>query len=148
MAPATRTPPPAGADAGEDDGGRTGGDHSRSPAAVPDLADDLADMLRRGRVWGGEPLERIVFVTVSGRRNSISLPTTAPDGPEEDDPLTEMELAVLEVVDGMRVGAVVSTDEIARRSGFSNNGSMRDFLKSLAKAGRMKRVRHGYERVS
>lgn len=118
--------------------------------AVPDLADDIAHMLRHGRMWGPKRIKRMIFIDEDGERTSIVLPLLLRVEPDDEpgEQLTDMEAAVLEVIDGVSVGTVISTDEIARRSGFSNTDEMRKFLQLLAKSNRIRRVRYGYERVS
>lgn len=63
-----------------------GHDHDHDtepPGLVPDIADDLADMLRRGRVVGGQVVARVVFRLADGRRVAADLPAPRVD-PQTD----------------------------------------------------------------
>jgi alkylated DNA nucleotide flippase Atl1 len=67
------------------------------------------------------------------------------DCPADD--LTPKDKAVLQVIDEMAVGSVLSNDQIAQAAGYANSGKLRTFMKTLAIAGRLKPHRYGWERV-
>ncbi len=118
------------------------------PGIVPDIADEIADMLRRGR-WSGVSAVRRVSLTLSdGRKVVFDLPNPKGLEPEpEPEPLTDMESAVIEVINRLANGTQITTEEIAKRSGYTASGKLRDFIKSLAKSGRLKRTSTGFEKV-
>ena len=126
-----------------------GGADIEPPGLVPDIADELADWLRRGRLAGGCPVRKISLVLSDGRRVVHELPTPKSESTEviEQEQLSPMESAVLEVIDGMRIGAVLSTQKIAELAGYAASGKLRDYLRELARSGRLKNATGGFERV-
>jgi hypothetical protein len=119
------------------------------PGLVPDIADELADWLRRGRLAGGCPVRKISLLLSDGRRVVHELPLPKVDQEEaiEQEQLSPMEAAVLEVIGGMRVGTILSTQRIADMAGYTPSGKLREYLRELARSGRLKNATGGFERV-
>lgn len=125
--------------------------HAETAApSVPDITDDLADMLRRGRVAGPTAVASVEFRLADGRRIGMDLP--APRDATEDeggaDPVTDMQAAVIQAVNEMASGEVLTREQIADRAGYACNGKLKDFVALLAATGKLRRVHRGFERVS
>jgi hypothetical protein len=103
----------------------------------------LDDLLARGGILYGVPVLSVRIETVDGRSQRLSLRVDE----DEATNLTEMQSAVVTVVDQIPTGHVRTTYEIARAAGYSDSGKLRSFVKSLAIAGRLRRVHRGWQKT-
>ena len=121
---------------------RIGDDTERgSGVAGPVCLDEL---LARGGILYGVPVLSIRIETVDGRSQRLSLRV---DEDDEEVCLTEMQSAVVTVIDKIPTGHVQTTYEIARAAGYSDSGKLRSFVKSLAVAGRLRRVHRRWQKI-
>lgn len=115
---------------------------------------DLRDVLITGATVGGVRVVRIVCELEDGGK--VSRVFGLRDQSHEEHPdmvqtegneLTDKQRAVLQVIDKMKVGDVLSTQEIARRSGYGNTGDLRNYLKILQVAGKLLGTNQGQKRL-
>jgi hypothetical protein len=84
---------------------------------------------------------KIVYETEDGQRGSIPVPVPARNaGCDPVSTLTEIQAAVLQVIDEATPGTVLTFDAIADRAGYSATQSLREYVRRLADAGRLKRI--------
>ena len=80
----------------------------------------------------GVPVASMKLVLADGRVLTFDLPLPAPPPPVSDGRrLSAAEAAVLEVVEGMPVGAVWSVAEILDKAGYSVTTAIRRYIRSL-----------------
>jgi hypothetical protein len=102
----------------------------------------LDEILERGAVYKGRPVDRIQFCFSGGE---LKLELESPDMALPS--LTPKQQAILQVVDEMAIGDVLSYDEIATLAGYSNSSDLREYVQRLFEAGRLSRDRRGWRRV-
>ncbi len=110
----------------------------------------LDDIERYGATRFGGTLRRVVMIHDDGREVAVDLPRmSVPDSPDDDpdDDLTAKQRAIREVVIATPPGEVISNDDIAKRSGWGNTRDLQDFVRTLAKAGLLKKAYRGWLRV-
>jgi hypothetical protein len=107
---------------------------------------DLLTLFRTGATLNGVPVRVVRVETADGRVQRFELPWDEGAGGVVAD--TPMKRAVVQAVDEMKVGEVVSYEKLARLAGFSNSGPLREFVKEYAEAGgRLEPHRQGWEKV-
>ena len=125
---------------------------------MPDDADtpDLGDLLRTGAVLFGVRVTAVRIETADGRVQRLMLPEPAGesggavDTPDQFDPerLTPMQRDVVQAVDEMLVGTVLSYAELADKAGVGNGGRFREFVKQYAEGtGRLESTSKGWEKL-
>jgi hypothetical protein len=119
------------------------------PGAVQSSPDppDLSDLLRTGAVFVGVGVTEVRITLSDGRRQMLQLPTVVPSSDGTETHLTPMQRDVLQVVDGMGRGEVMSFEQLATKAGWSNSDNLRVFVRSLADVGRLKPSRLGWEKI-
>lgn len=124
-------------------------EHSETTEPATDPAAVYAAVLRLVRFLDPTAVEaRIVYRAGNGTWGKV--PVLTPEGAASPDvpALTPMEQAVVQVIEEMRPGTVLSFDEIASRSGFSNSDSLREFVRKVAAVGgRLVKAHRGWERT-
>lgn len=114
---------------------------------------DLRDVLITGATVGGVRVVRIVCELEDGGKISRVFPQReiSQEDPDmvqtEGSELTERHRAILQVIEKMKVGDVLSTEEIAKRSGYANTGGLRNYLKILQASGRLLGTSQGQQKV-
>lgn len=108
----------------------------------PELPICLDDLFRRGATYQGRPVESLE-IRFAGGRLEVELSREEESEPE----LSPMEAAILEVVGSMKVGEVMTTDEIAKRAGYQNSGKMRGYLKLIAPAAKLRSTYRGWAKT-
>ena len=84
---------------------------------------------------------KIVYETEDGQRGSIPVPVpTRNAGSDPVSTLTEIQAAVLQVIDEATPGTVLTFDAIADLAGYSAAPSLKEYVRRLADAGRLKRI--------
>lgn len=111
------------------------------------------DVLRLVMQDGDKRLRRFTVDMDTGRVLLSFAPAEAGEGTAadedraEDEPLSDMESAVVSVINRMPVGTAFDADDVSEKSGYANTGKMRSLLTAMRKAGRLRRVHKGYEKV-
>lgn len=118
---------------------RIGDDAERGAVAGPVCLDEI---LERGAVYKGRSVGRIQFFFAGGEVK-LELDATELAVPM----LTPKQQAILQVIDEMAIGDVLSHDEIATRAGYSNSSDLREYVQRLFEAGRLRTDRRGWKRV-
>lgn len=118
---------------------RIGDEIERGAVAGPVCLDDI---LERGAIYKGRSVDRIQFCFVGGEMK-LELDSPAFDAPV----LTPKQQAILQVIDEMGIGDVLSHDEIATRAGYANSSDLREYVQRLFEAGRLRADRRGWKRV-
>lgn len=112
------------------------------PTPLPrDVYAAIAGMIEPLTGSAGLARLKIVYETEDGQRGSIPVPVPARNaGSDPVSTLTEMQAAVLQVIDEATPGTVLTTDTIAAQSGYANTGKLREYIRSLVDAGRLSRA--------
>lgn len=107
----------------------------------------LDDIEKVGATRFGFEVGRVIMILrPSGRRIQVDLPSNEIEG--DDDTtlgMSELERAVLRVVDEkMEIGEKIGFDDLAAKSGYSNCEELREFVRQLAVAGRLRKSNRGW----
>lgn len=104
---------------------------------------DGGGVLLTGGTLRGWPVAEFVIRTADGRQQTIQLPHPQGKGTEPKDrnaalgqfdpeTLTPMQRDVVQAIDEMLVGTVLSYTALAKKAGCANSGPFRDFVKQYA----------------
>lgn len=100
---------------------------------------ELDEIVRRGAILFGTAVSRLAICWEDGRKLTIDLPA-GDAGSEPASTLTELQAAVLQVIDESATGAILTVDSIATKAGYPNTGHLREFVRRLSEDGRLKRL--------
>lgn len=116
---------------------------------------DLRDVLIDGATLAGDPVLWIACKLKSGKEFKMKLATS--ELPQQEQPemvqgespeLTDKQRAVLQVIEQkMKVGDALSVEKIAQLAGYANSSDLRNFIKILQLAGRLRGTTHGQIRI-
>ena len=116
---------------------------------------DLRDVLVAGATLAGDPVLWIACKLKSGKEFKMRLTVIEqvqqeqPEMVQGDSPeLTDKQRAVLQVIEQkMRIGDALSVDKIAQLAGYANSSDLRNFIKTLQLAGRLRGTTQGQIRI-
>lgn len=106
---------------------------------------DITELLTKELTFRGSAIHRLVIEFEHGKL-AVNLPIQQAK-PDSDDGLTPMQAAVLQAIDEMAPGEVLSHAEIAERAGYPASGPLRKFVSDTALTGKLKRTSLGWEKV-
>ncbi len=103
---------------------------------------DSGGVLLTGGTLRGWPVAEFVIRTTDGRQQTIQLPQptegqpgvegSAAANPLAPETMTPMQRDVVQAIDEMMVGSVLSYTALAKKAGCANSGPFRDFVKRYA----------------
>ncbi len=123
------------------------GERLGADAVPPQSPPDLYGLIRTGAVFAGLVVTELKLTLADGRVQKLQLPPPPDRADDDAADLSPMKREVVQVVDEMGVGEVLSFEQIAEKAGYSNSDYLRVFVRSLETAGRLRRVRNGWEKV-
>ena len=108
---------------------------------------NLESCLTAGAMFYGTSVKSVLIELADGRTQRLELPVSPVVEDDPADDLTPKQKAILQVIDEMKIGDVLSNEQVATNAGYSCSSDLRSFVKSVAMAGRLKPHRYGWERV-
>jgi O6-methylguanine-DNA--protein-cysteine methyltransferase len=97
----------------------------------------LDELLARGGTFHGTAVRRVKLLLADGRTITADLPGVDPDEPNEpqfEPVLTDMQAAVIQVLDEAEPGERLHYELIAKKAGYSNSNWLRTFVRQCVES--------------